>query len=33
MGCAIAPLRDWGASDFALSDSEVEMLAVEEHDR
>ena len=27
IGCAIAPLRDWGASDFAFSDEEVERLA------
>ena len=33
IGCAIAPLRDWGASDFAFSDEEVERLAVAEHDR
>ena len=33
IGCAIAPLRDWGASDFAFSDEEVERLAIAEHDR
>ena len=33
IGCEIAPLRDWRASDFAFTDDEIETLAVEEHDR
>ena len=33
IGCAIAPLRDWGASDFAFSNDEVDRLAIAEHDR
>ena len=33
IGCEIAPLRDWGASDFTFTDDEVEKLAVLEHDR
>lgn len=33
IGCEIAPLRDWRASDFAFTDDELETLAVEEHDR
>jgi voltage-gated potassium channel Kch len=33
IGCEIAPLRDWGASDFTFTDEEVEKLAVLEHDR
>jgi voltage-gated potassium channel Kch len=31
--CAVTPLQAWNASDFAFSEAEVEMLAVEEHDR
>jgi len=33
IGCTIAPLRDWAASDFAFTDDEVEYLASAEHDR
>jgi RyR domain len=33
VGCAIAPLRDWKAEDFAFSESEIERLAIAEHDR
>ncbi|MBP1823163.1 NAD-binding protein [Mycobacterium sp. OAE908] len=33
IGCVIAPLRDWGASDFTFDPEEVEKLAIEEHDR
>ena len=33
IGCDIAPLRDWDASEFAFSDDEIETLAIAEHDR
>lgn len=33
IGCAIAPLRDWGASEFAFTDEELEVLAIAEHKR
>ena len=33
IGCEIAPLRDWDASDFVFTDDEIEKLAVMEHDR
>jgi hypothetical protein len=33
VGCALTPLRSWDATDFKFTDKEVEMLAVEEHDR
>ena len=33
IGCEIAPLRDWRASDFAFTDDELEKLAIEEHER
>jgi hypothetical protein len=33
IGCAIAPLRDWGTPDFAFSAEELEILAVAEHKR
>ena len=33
IGCAIAPLRDWGAKDFKFSDAEVSSLAIAEHNR
>ncbi|WP_231987404.1 NAD-binding protein [Mycobacterium sp. E2238] len=33
VGCDLAPLRDWDASEFAFSTDEVETLAVAEHDR
>lgn len=33
IGCEIAPLRDWGASDFEFTDEEVEKLAIDEHER
>ncbi len=33
VGCDIAPLRDWDASEFAFSDDEIETLAIAEHDR
>jgi hypothetical protein len=33
IGCEIAPLRDWAASDFTFTPDEKEMLAVAEHDR
>jgi hypothetical protein len=33
VGCEIAPLRDWGASDFEFKDDEIEPLADLEHDR
>lgn len=33
IGCTIAPLRDWAASEFAFTADEVEYLAMAEHDR
>ncbi|WP_156690311.1 NAD-binding protein [Mycobacterium sp. Marseille-P9652] len=33
IGCDIAPLRDWDASEFVFSGDEVEALAIAEHDR
>jgi hypothetical protein len=33
IGCDIAPLRDWDASEFAFSDDEIETLGIAEHDR
>ncbi|MDT5010859.1 MAG: hypothetical protein QOH57_2476 [Mycobacterium sp.] len=33
IGCRIAPLRNWDASDFAFGDDEVETLARVQHDR
>jgi len=33
IGCAIVPLNDWGATDFAFKSEEVERLARDEHDR
>ncbi|KUI28925.1 hypothetical protein AU196_14565 [Mycobacterium sp. IS-1742] len=33
IGCEVTPLRDWAASQFELSASEVETLAAMEHDR
>lgn len=33
IGCEISPLRDWAASEFRFSPTEVETLAVAEHDR
>lgn len=33
IGCEIAPLRDWDASEFAFSTGEVETLGIAEHDR
>ncbi len=33
IGCAVAPLRDGQATDFSFSATEVEKLAVAEHDR
>jgi hypothetical protein len=33
VGCAIAPLRDWKAKDFKFTESEIERLAIAEHDR
>lgn len=33
IGCSIAPLRDWAASEFAFTAVEVEKLAIAEHDR
>ena len=33
IGCDIAPLRDWDASEFAFSDDEIKTLAIAEHDR
>jgi len=33
IGCAIAPLRDWAASEFAFADDELEGLSIAEHDR
>jgi hypothetical protein len=32
-GSAIAPLRDWGASDFKFTSEEIERLAIAEHER
>jgi len=32
-GCAITPLRDWGASDFKFTGEEIDMLAIAEHER
>jgi hypothetical protein len=33
IGCEIAPLRDWAASEFTFTPAEMETLAVAEHDR
>jgi hypothetical protein len=33
IGCTIAPLRDWGAPEFAFTDEEFETLAIAEHKR
>jgi RyR domain len=33
IGCAIAPLGDRKAKDFTFTDSEIEMLAITEHER
>lgn len=33
IGCEIAPLRDWDASEFTFSPTQLETLAVAEHDR
>ena len=33
IGCEIAPLRDWDASDFRFDSKEIETLAIAEHDR
>ncbi|OBH88297.1 hypothetical protein A5678_16945 [Mycobacterium sp. E2733] len=33
IGCDIAPLRDWDASEFVFSSDEVEALGVAEHER
>ena len=33
IGCAIAPLRDWGAKDFTFSPAEIDVLAIAEHER
>ncbi|WP_082939282.1 NAD-binding protein [Mycobacterium sp. 852002-30065_SCH5024008] len=33
IGCDLAPLRDWDASEFLFSTDEAETLAVAEHDR
>ena len=33
IGCEIAPLRDWAASEFKFTPAEVETLGVAEHDR
>jgi Trk K+ transport system NAD-binding subunit len=33
IGCDLAPLRDWDASEFVFGTDEVETLAVGEHDR
>lgn len=33
IGCEVAPLRDWDASDFELTSKEIETLAISEHDR
>ncbi|MCV7311103.1 NAD-binding protein [Mycobacterium paraffinicum] len=33
IGCDLAPLRDWDASEFVFSTDEVDTLAVGEHDR
>jgi hypothetical protein len=32
-GSAIAPLRDWGASEFKFTSQEIERLAIAEHER
>jgi ribonuclease HI len=33
IGCAVAPLRDRQAQDFTFTDSEIELLAITEHER
>ena len=33
IGCDIAPLRDWDASEFTFGGHEIETLAIAEHDR
>jgi hypothetical protein len=33
IGCAIAPLRDWEAKDFPLTEAEIRLLAIDEHAR
>jgi TrkA-N domain/RyR domain len=33
IGYELAPLRDWDAAGFTLTDSEIETLAIAEHDR
>ncbi len=33
IGCEMAPLRDWDASDFTFTSEEIETLAIAEHDR
>lgn len=33
VGCTIAPLGDWAATDFTFTEEEVEVLAHAEHDR
>jgi hypothetical protein len=33
VGCLVAPLKDWGAAEFAFTDEEIELLAIAEHDR
>jgi len=33
VGCAIAPLQDWEAKDFTLTDPEIRKLAIAEHER
>ena len=33
IGCDVAPMRDWTASDFSFATEEVEDLAITEHDR
>jgi voltage-gated potassium channel Kch len=33
MGCVIEPFHDWGTSDFAFTEKEIEDLAIDEHKR
>jgi TrkA-N domain len=33
IGCGLSPLRDWDARDFEFTAQEVELLAIDEHDR
>ena len=33
IGCEIAPLRDWDASDFTFTSEEIETLGIAEHER